>query len=401
MLDTKHDDLYNNNTMRILFILHEKKLGGASKSVVALINELKSRSHDIYVVSPFASGPVYEAIKNMDIPIKTIFYGWWMMPSYWSRTFKLAFRCLYAFRYIAVNRICHWGIKNNVQLIHSNSSVIDVGALSAKKIGIPHIWHFREYGDIDFSLEFLKGRSRSYSFINSIDGKNVFISNDLYEYYKKDIIPEKSLVIYNGVSESYIQHKDYDDHVDTPVVFLISGTLHKTKRQDIALRACRILLDRNYTFKIILAGSSSAMNESKEYEKELRDFAHEFPDGYVEFTGYTTQMNKYRMISDVELVCSTREAFGRVTVEAMLSGNPVIGADSGATPELIKDGVNGLIYPSGDEYALADKMEIFISHPEYIREMGLNAQKYATKTFMADNNAGNIEDLYKSLLKNQ
>lgn len=384
--------------MKILFILHEKKMGGASKSVVALISELKKMGHHIFVITPFGSGPVYDSIKNLDVPVKTFFFGWWMMPSYWSFPLKLAFRLLYICERIAVHRIIKFAKRNQVQLIHSNSSVIDIGAIAATNLGIPHVWHFREYGDIDFSLEYLKGRKKSCEYINTVNGRVIFISKDLYDYYKNDIYPEKSEVIYNGVSDSYIQSKDYSHSHDTPIVFLISGTLHKTKRQDIALKACYILFQRHYKFKIILAGSSSALRESKNYEKQLRDMAEQFPPGYVEFTGYTTQMNKYRKISDVELVCSTREAFGRVTIEAMLSGNPVIGADTGATPELIADGVTGLIFSSADEFSLADKMEFFLKQPEHIRKMGLKAQEYAIKSFMANKNATQIDNLYRNLL---
>ena len=49
--------------------------------------------------------------------------------------------------------------------------------------------------------------------------------------------------------------------------------------------------------------------------------------------------------ADVALMCSSSEAFGRTTVEAMKLGRPVIGADAGGTAELVRDGWNGLLYP--------------------------------------------------------
>jgi glycosyltransferase involved in cell wall biosynthesis len=59
----------------------------------------------------------------------------------------------------------------------------------------------------------------------------------------------------------------------------------------------------------------------------------------------------------VGLMCSRSEAFGRVTVEYLRRGRPVIGTRSGGTPELTEDGVTGLLYDPGDIEALADHIE--------------------------------------------
>ncbi len=48
--------------------------------------------------------------------------------------------------------------------------------------------------------------------------------------------------------------------------------------------------------------------------------------------------------ADVGVMASQQEAFGRVTFEYMFSGKAVVGANSGATPEMIEEGVNGYLY---------------------------------------------------------
>lgn len=60
------------------------------------------------------------------------------------------------------------------------------------------------------------------------------------------------------------------------------------------------------------------------------------------------------------LVCSSSEAFGRVTLESMLSGLPVIGADTAGTGELIINGMNGLLYKNKDENDLALKIHMLL-----------------------------------------
>jgi len=56
-------------------------------------------------------------------------------------------------------------------------------------------------------------------------------------------------------------------------------------------------------------------------------------------------------------MCSRLEAFGRVTVEYLRRGRPVIGTRSGGTPEIVDDGVTGLLYNPGDIEALAEQIE--------------------------------------------
>lgn len=68
-------------------------------------------------------------------------------------------------------------------------------------------------------------------------------------------------------------------------------------------------------------------------------------------------MDLLRQNMDIELMCAERETFGWVTVEGMRSGLLVIGANTGATPEIITNMKTGLLYTHGDARDLADKIE--------------------------------------------
>ncbi len=319
------------------------------------------------------------------------------MPSYWNWALKLAFRVLYATETIPALRIAKIAEKEQIQIIHSNSSAIDVGALAARKAGLPHVWHFREFGDADFQLEYLKGRVKSCQFVRNTNGKVVFISKNLRNYYNAEIADEHCRVIYNGIPEEFLYQKRYASS-RSRVIFLIAGNLHRNKRQDLALRAAEILKKKNYdNFELWIAGGASAMRDSQKYEKELREFAdHNLKEG-CRFLGFVSDMSKLRRETDIELVCSNREAFGRVTVEAMMAGNPVIGTDTGANPELIEDQKAGRLFHNGDAEDLADKMRWFLDDPEYIEICGREAYSFARKKFLSGTNTENIEKLYREV----
>ena len=103
-----------NRKMKILYIAHEPKLGGATLCLITLVEEMKKKGHQVYVVVPFRNSPVAKTLKEKGITVKTIFFGWWMMPSYWNMVLKLIFIILYIFEFIPVLRIVHFIKKYNI-----------------------------------------------------------------------------------------------------------------------------------------------------------------------------------------------------------------------------------------------------------------------------------------------
>ncbi|MBQ0042036.1 MAG: glycosyltransferase family 4 protein, partial [Lachnospiraceae bacterium] len=312
--------------MKVLLIAHEKNMGGASKSLVTLAKELVGKGVEVHVVIPFSGGGVEKALINENIPYKHIFFGWWMEPSYWNALLKMSFRALHSLESLAVNRICSYAKKNGIQIIHSNSSAIDVGAKAALKLGIPHVWHIREFGDLDYRLDFMNAqrgdKSRAIEYMLSVPGKIVFISKALEEYYLKSLLGvrkqetdrlkeqrdnqgdaysdnfeyraaideitrrfgEASRVIYNGISKDYLINKSKEGHLEggkrdtqiapPKVVFLIAANLQRSKRQNLAIEAVKILKQEGYSdFKLIIAGGTANTADSREYEAELREQA--------------------------------------------------------------------------------------------------------------------------------
>ena len=90
------------------------------------------------------------------------------------------------------------------------------------------------------------------------------------------------------------------------------------------------------------------------------------------------------------VVTAKNEAFGRVTIEYMLMRMPVIVADSGANPELIDNGVTGMIYHLGNVVELADAIQVYIKNPALLEEQGEKAYEKAVEEFSAEKNADSI-----------
>jgi glycosyltransferase involved in cell wall biosynthesis len=87
-------------------------------------------------------------------------------------------------------------------------------------------------------------------------------------------------------------------------------------------------------------------------------------------------------------------------VEAMSAGLPVIGTSVGGIPELILDGVTGLIVPPKNPEALSRAIVTLIENPEFRRQLGEEASVRAREFFDVKRSVQDYEKLYKDLSSN-
>ena len=78
---------------------------------------------------------------------------------------------------------------------------------------------------------------------------------------------------------------------------------------------------------------------------------------------------------------STSEGLGRVIIEAMATGLPVIGSRVGGIPEMVKNGTTGFLVSPGDVAALAERLRWVLEHPKEAQEMGSHARTLAERFF--------------------
>ncbi len=385
--------------LKILYIGHERKLGGASLSLVTLAKEMKGLGHEVRVVLPFRNCPVAKALKKEGIRVYPVFFGWWMGPAYWNRIMKFCFAVLYRMEWFAVWRISRIARKEKADVIHSNTSVIDVGCKAALKCQIPHVWHFREFGDLDYRLTFLMGRRESLHYISESQSYNIFISKALRDHYSDLQDPGKrNRVIYNGVSPKYLNEKE-NRAENNDLSFLVAGNFQRNKRQDVVAKAVRLLKEEGISgYQVFMAGGIASTKDSRQYYKELEGYIGREKLGSIQIVGRISDMNALRRKVQVEIVPSAMEAFGRVTVEAMLSGNPVLASDAGANRELIEENKTGWFFEEGDAESLAEKMKDIIKHPEMLSQMGHAAYAAAKESYLSDRNTKEIEQLYYEVL---
>ncbi|MDP3283756.1 MAG: glycosyltransferase, partial [Desulfobacterales bacterium] len=94
---------------------------------------------------------------------------------------------------------------------------------------------------------------------------------------------------------------------------------------------------------------------------------------------------------------SLNEGMGRVLVEAMALGKPIVASDVGGIPDLVVHGKNGYLVPPGDSLSLAAAISDLIENPEKRRKMGENGKMRAID-YSAEAMVQKIDELYKAML---
>ena len=345
-------------------------------------------------------GELADKCRENNIQFFIAKFGWWVggQPrKSFTRTIKQAVK-YYPRKirnYFRLSRLMQRLTASKFDLIHTNSSVIEYGDIIAQKLKLPHLWHLREYGIDDYGLHYIKPYSyvrETYSRANAI----IAISKSLYDSYvneRKLCSPDNTRIIYNGirVPDSYEKKYLYDDRVN----FCIVGGIGKGKNQIMAINACIKLKSLTDKFMLNIIGSCN-----EQYLNELQEIIRTNDlDNYVKFWGRQDYENVNQILRnmDVGLMPSRREAFGRVTVEYMLNYMPVIGVNTGATPEII-DNESGFICELDDSGKLADLMQKFITNPELLAKMCSKACERSIKNFSLEHNTDEIYKLYQEIL---
>ncbi len=378
--------------MNILYVLHTDGLAGANRSALQLIKGIKEKDASliIYVIIPAENDIIRPILEDM---------GCHVLPENFTNCTTVMHGIRESIRYFIISRgysRIYEEIKDlGIDIVHTNTSVCDLGAYLAKRLKVPHIWHVRE------NLKYYKMsviRPHYYKkLISSDDARIVCISRYLEEIIRKEYNSIHSTVIYNAIETPGCKLiKDDDDKIN----MIISGMIVKNKGIEDAINALDLIVNsygmRNVFLKIV-----GTMKETVDYEKFLRDIVHNCGiEDYVEFLPFTDQIDTIRSGCDIALQCSVMEGLGRVTIEAMLDRLIVIGADSGATKELIREGFNGWLYEPGDAKGLAQMIRTVLTLSKTEKEKVIeNAYLWAHENFSVDEISGKFIRLYRSVIK--
>jgi len=353
----------------ILVFAHSSGFSGAERSLVETLHLIK-RDFNIYVVVPDRgafSEVVEKAFPGKVFIVKSYFF----YEKSGILFFKTAAKQIT--NLFAILRCFFIAARVKPDLIYTNTIASWVGPVISVLSKAEHVWHLREIPGDDSVGRPIYG--------NLIERKLLsvsrfrFVANSRYtgSWYRKHRGIE-AVVAYQPVSiKMPSKIKSFNEANSRIIRVGVFGRLAEEKRQHVIIRALdRLSVSDLEYFEVFFYGKGS-----QRYLNYLLGMVGPGLRPRVHFLGHLQDIGNALASTDLVIVPSARESFGRVTVEAMLFGVPVIGADSGGTSELIgKQQERGMLFPLDDDERLSSLMLKFKEDSGLFRQKAENASSW-------------------------
>jgi glycosyltransferase involved in cell wall biosynthesis len=204
-------------------------------------------------------------------------------------------------------------------------------------------------------------------------------------------------VMYAGVDYSFLGHRAaYSKSREGPLTLLFCGRLNGPREQkgiDVLLKSLpSAVQDHDVVLHII--GTGPRLEQYRTLAEKLNVARHVRFLGFVEHD----EMPQHYAQADLFVLPSRRESFGLVLAEAMACGLPVVATTAGAIPEVVEDGVTGVLVPPDEPEALAEAINSLLSDRETRAAMGMKGRERVEKHFTWDKVAQRLIEGYHKML---
>ena len=209
-------------------------------------------------------------------------------------------------------------------------------------------------------------------------------SRYLRDFYcaQYEVPPDRAGVLYNGIELPAASATRWDVRrlngwdADDPIVLYV-GRLEFLKGTDVLFAALQQARQRQSNLRLILLGETQAS-----FQAEYEAMMHGRPEWVWQPGNVAPEQVSQAMRAAAVLVQPSRkETLGRTLIEAQLHGVPVIGTRVGGVPEIIADGVSGLLVEAGNVDQLAQAILSLTQNPVRAQELGQRGKASAAQRF--------------------
>ncbi|MCD6519067.1 MAG: glycosyltransferase [Anaerolineae bacterium] len=339
---------------RVLFVDHAQALGGAEYSLLLLFEHLNREQFEPFLVCN--PSPLAERARQLGVQVIEI-----TMPRLRKNVLAPALLGRGAYRLAKVIR------EKRIDLVQSNVMRASFyAALAAWLTGVPLLWHVRDLYTPGVYVSWMARVARA----------AVAISRAVKEPLPATL---PCYVIPNGVdlslfrvpkTESETLRRSWGVPEDGALVGFL-GRLRKWKGPEDFIRAMALVQARYPAARFVLVGGTVFANGG-DYEEELKTLARGLGLGdKLFFAGYRRDVPQVLAALDLLVHCSVvPEPFGRVIIEAMAAGLPVVAYNHGGPSEIILHQETGLLVPPRDVRSLAEAVGLLLGRPEWARALG-------------------------------
>ena len=376
---------------RVLYINHVSTISGAEESLLALL----ARVHRD-VVEPVLACPPGELAaraRQLDIRTEPIQFA------RFKRTANPITKGAYAMAWLAgSNAIRKLVATVKPGIVHSNSSTAHLYAgRVARKAGLPCIWHARDLRRLPLEARTICQKT----------DRVIAISDAVADFLAASGLGRPVVTrIYNGIDpDTWRERVDASDNVRAELgldpddrVLLMAAQFVPWKRHEDAVRAMPKVIEKEPRARLVLAGNDR-FGDHPELGDQLRALAEDLNVAdRVIFAGYRQDMPTLLNEAELLVVPSDAEPFGRVAIEAMALGKPVVGTRAGGLPEVVRDGQTGLLVVPRFPDSLAAACARILENDSLAHSLGDAGRERVEELFHIQQTVEATQELYETVL---
>ena len=372
--------------MKILFPFVGDSVGGSHLSSLNLCKTLKANNYEVVILLHNINGPLSKLLNEMEIEYQEVHIPYLAGQS--PNKLKIFLGML-----INIIPLINFIKKNNIDIVHGNDLRINLTwSLTTRLSQAKFIWHQRT----------ILSKSKFWKSINILCDHFIGISQAVISSAPKNINPPKKSMVHNAFESDMQYDKELSKNLikenisksDNMLLLGCVGRLVPYKNIDFVIRSIpEIIRITNKPVHLLIIGDGN-----NQYTSFLKNLVEELQlREYISFTGFISNPSEIISGLDILIAPSSRDAFGRTIIEAMLQSTSVLVANKGGHKEIVEDGVDGLIYESNCMQSFTSKLISLIQDESLRNELANRAlakssQKYSNKSMFSA-----IDKIYKSI----
>lgn len=303
----------------------------------------------------------------------------------------------------AILKLSNYLKKEKVDILHVH--LFDpsiVGLLAGVKAGVKCRVMTRHYSDYHTRIN-KKWHVKLDQICNRLSHKIIGVSKHTSDHVVEiEGTPrEKVVTIYNGIDFDRVKPSEGDFktkirqefNAEDKFLILTTGRLHPEKGYPYLFEAVAKLKKlTNKPFIWLIAGKGPF---DEEFRRQVSDLGC---DDVVKFIGFRRDIPNLMSAADIFVLPSVAEAFGVVFAEAIYLETPIVATKIGGIPEIVTDGIDGILIPPANSNAIAEIVADLINNPEKLKSLAGTGKQKIIERFGFEEMTRKYEGVYEKII---
>lgn len=375
--------------IRILKTVTNFSCGGTEGQVHNFIKVLNRQHFDLQFACLKKYGLFLEEVEKMNIPVQEFPIRSFFHPKTWWQLWKMA----------------SFMRSQNIQISHSYNFYSNLIAVCAARLGgVPVvIASIRDRG-----VYLTPMQKKVQKWVCNLADRILVNADSIRLWLIDQGVPEgKITLVKNGIDLSLYENSSGFTDIrlelgippDSRLVIMLAR-LDPQKGVDDFLKAARIIRERHPDVHFLVVGDKLELKDGEIVsDVDYHEYLHQLTESLgishcTWFTGHRTDVPSMLAQTTVSVLPSHSEGLSNSLIESMAAGLPLVATDVGGNPELIKQGVNGLLVPIRDSEALAEAINTILDNPKLAAEFGVASRRLCQEQFSMVKMAVATEQIY-------